>query len=273
MTQLENEAGVSSETPMPTGNENATTLVKVEHLYKQFDESTKVLEDINLEVKKGEVVAILGPSGTGKSTLLRCLNYLTEPTSGKITIADVTVDAQKHTKKDVLNLRKHSSMVFQSYNLFKNKTALQNVSEALVQVQKQNKKDAEARSLEILKKVGMSDRANFYPSKLSGGQQQRVGIARALAVNPSVVLFDEPTSALDPELVGEVLKTIKSLADDGITMILVTHEIAFAHDVATRVIFMDEGKIVADGPPHEIIDNPKHPRLKQFLDFVTHKEG
>ena len=228
------------------GTENQ--LVKVEHLYKEFDAETKVLSDINLTINKNEVIAILGPSGTGKSTLLRCLNYLTVPTKGKITIGDVTVDAEHHTKKDVIELRKHSSMVFQGYNLFKNKTAL-----------------------ELLEKVGMLERKDFYPSKLSGGQQQRVGIARALAVNPNVVLFDEPTSALDPELVGEVLNTIKSLAEEGTTMILVTHEIGFAREVASRILFMDGGKIAADGTPEEIIDHPENQRLQQFLNFVNRK--
>lgn len=242
-------------------------IVNVEHLYKNF-EDTAVLQDINLKVRKNEVVAILGPSGTGKSTFLRCLNYLTEPTKGKVTVGNVTVDAEKHTKKDILALRKHSAMVFQQFNLFKNKTALENVAEALVSVQKKNKKEAEEIALKYIDLVGMTDRKDFYPSKLSGGQQQRVGIARALAVNANVVLFDEPTSALDPELVGEVLNTIKKLADDGTTMILVTHEIAFARDVATRVIFMDEGKIVADGSPSEIIDNPSNERLQQFLRHV-----
>lgn len=246
-------------------------LVKIEHLYKEFDENTKVLFDINLTINKNEVIAILGPSGTGKSTLLRCLNYLTVPTKGKITIADVCIDAEHHTKKNVQELRKHSSMVFQSYNLFKNKTALENVMEALTVVQKMDKMKAEKISLELLKKVGMLERKDFYPSKLSGGQQQRVGIARALAVNPNVILFDEPTSALDPELVGEVLNTIKSLAEDGTTMILVTHEIGFARDVATRILFMDEGKIAADGTPEEIIDHPQNPRLQQFLNFVNRK--
>ena len=238
-----------------------TQLVKVEHLYKEFDENTKVLEDINLTINKNEVIAILGPSGTGKSTLLRCLNYLTVPTKGKITIGDVTVDAQNHTKKDVIELRKHSSMVFQGYNLFKNKTALENVMEALTVVQKKSKAEAEKIALELLDKVGMSERKDFYPSKLSGGQQQRVGIARALAVNPNVVLFDEPTSALDPELVGEVLNTIKSLAEEGTTMILVTHEIGFAREVASRILFMDGGRIAADGRPEEIIDHPENQRL------------
>lgn len=203
--------------------------------------------------------------------LTRCLNYLTVPTKGKITIGDVTVDAQNHTKKDVIELRKHSSMVFQGYNLFKNKTALENVMEALTVVQKKSKAEAEKIALELLDKVGMSERKDFYPSKLSGGQQQRVGIARALAVNPNVVLFDEPTSALDPELVGEVLNTIKSLAEEGTTMILVTHEIGFAREVASRILFMDGGRIAADGRPEEIIDHPENQRLQQFLNFVNRK--
>lgn len=243
-------------------------MVKVEHLYKEFGEETKVLNDINLTINKNEVVAILGPSGTGKSTLLRCLNYLVVPTKGVIEIGNVRVDAEKYTKKQVLELRKHSAMVFQGYNLFKNKTALENVMEALVTVQKKSKEEAEKIALEDLKKVGMLDRKDFYPSKLSGGQQQRVAIARALAVNPNILLFDEPTSALDPELVVEVLNTIKALAEEGTTMILVTHEVGFAREVASRVLFMDGGRIVADGTPKEIIDNPEHERLKQFLNIV-----
>ena len=170
-----------------------------------------------------------------------------------------------------IQLRKHSSMVFQGYNLFKNKTALENVMEALTVVQKKSKAEAEKIALELLDKVGMSERKDFYPSKLSGGQQQRVGIARALAVNPNVVLFDEPTSALDPELVGEVLNTIKSLAEEGTTMILVTHEIGFAREVASRILFMDGGRIAADGRPEEIIDHPENQRLQQFLNFVNRK--
>lgn len=251
--------------------EKEKQLVKIEHLYKEFDSDTKVLKDINLTINKNEVIAILGPSGTGKSTLLRCLNYLTEPTSGVISIGDVTVDAAHHTKKEILELRKHSSMVFQSYNLFKNKTALENVMEALTQVQKKPKAEAEKIALDLLGKVGMLERKDFYPSKLSGGQQQRVGIARALAVNPNVLLFDEPTSALDPELVGEVLNTIKKLAEEGTTMILVTHEVGFAREVATRVLFMDGGQIAADGTPEEIIDHPENPRIRQFLNFVNRK--
>ena len=244
-------------------------MVKIEHLYKEFDSDTKVLKDINLTINKNEVIAILGPSGTGKSTLLRCLNYLTVPTKGIIEIGDIRIDAENHTKKDVIELRKHSSMVFQGYNLFKNKTAIENVMEALVVVQKKSKEEAEKTALELLAKVGMLERKDFYPSKLSGGQQQRVGIVRALAVNPNVLLFDEPTSALDPELVGEVLNTIKSLAEEGTTMILVTHEIGFAREVATRVLFMDGGQIAADGTPEEIIDHPENERIQQFLKFIS----
>ena len=244
-------------------------MVKIEHLYKEFDSYTKVLKDINLTINKNEVIAILGPSGTGKSTLLRCLNYLTVPTKGIIEIGDIRIDAENHTKKDVIELRKHSSMVFQGYNLFKNKTAIENVMEALVVVQKKSKEEAEKTALELLAKVGMLERKDFYPSKLSGGQQQRVGIARALAVNPNVLLFDEPTSALDPELVGEVLNTIKSLAEEGTTMILVTHEIGFAREVATRVLFMDGGQIATDGTPEEIIDHPENERIQQFLKFIS----
>ena len=244
-------------------------MVEVKNLSKTFDGATEVLKDINLHIKKNEVVAILGPSGTGKSTLLRCLNYLCEPTTGIVRVGDVTVDAANHTKQDIRNLRRQSAMVFQSYNLFKNKTAKENVMEALVTVQKKSKAEAEEVAIRLLKKVGMEERKDFYPSKMSGGQQQRVGIARALAVNPDVLLFDEPTSAIDPELVGEVLNTIKQLAEENATMILVTHEIRFARNVASRIIFMDQGQIAADGTPEEIIDHPENPRLRQSLNFVS----
>ena len=244
-------------------------MVEVTGLSKTFGKDTEVLKDINLKIKKNEVVAILGPSGTGKSTLLRCLNYLCEPTTGTVRVGNVTVDAAHHTRQEVRNLRRQSAMVFQGYNLFKNKTAKENVMEALVTVQKKPKAEAEQIALKLLEKVGMLERKDFYPAKMSGGQQQRVGIARALAVNPDVLLFDEPTSALDPELVGEVLNTIKQLAEEGTTMILVTHEIRFARNVATRIIFMDGGQIVVDGTPEEVIDHPENPRLRQFLNFVT----
>lgn len=246
----------------------AEALIKIEHLYKSFGD-TEVLKDINLELNRNEVTAIIGPSGTGKSTLLHCLDYLTVPSRGKITIGGDTVDAEHHTKADVNALRRHSAMVFQSYNLFKNKTALGNVMEPLVTVQKMPKAEAEKKALKYLDIVGMTERKDFYPSKLSGGQQQRVGIARALAVEPNVLLLDEPTSALDPQLVGEVLATIRKLANMGMTMVLVTHEIHFAHDVADRVIFMDGGVVAADGTPQEVIDSRSNERLNEFLSFAN----
>ena len=217
-------------------------------------------------------MAIIGPSGTGKSTLLRCLNYLTVPSEGKIRIGECTVDAKSHTKEEVYALRRKSSMVFQQFNLFKNKTALENVMEALTKVQKMPKAEAEEISKRLLEQVGMGDRMDFYPSKLSGGQQQRVGIARALAVNPEVILFDEPTSALDPEWVKEVLATIQEVAKEGRTMIIVTHEISFARQVANRILFMEEGKIQVDAPPEEFFSDTKQERLQQFLSFVRREE-
>ena len=246
-------------------------MVEVRGLSKTFDGSSYILKDIDLSITKNEVVAILGPSGTGKSTLLRCLNYLCAPTTGSVRVGEVTVDAAHHGAHEVRALRRQSAMVFQSYNLFKNKTAKENVMEALVTVQKRSKAEAEGIALRLLEKVGMLDRKDYYPAKMSGGQQQRVGIARALAVSPNVLLFDEPTSALDPELVGEVLNTIRQIAEEGTsTMILVTHEIRFARNVASRILFMDGGHIAADGTPEQIIDNPGavSPRLQQFLNFV-----
>lgn len=247
-------------------------LIEIEHLSKNFPGGTEVLKDISLEIHKGDIVAIIGPSGTGKSTLLRCLNYLTVPSEGKIRIGECTVDAKSHTKEEVYALRRKSSMVFQQFNLFKNKTALENVMEALTKVQKMPKAEAEEISKHLLEQVGMGDRMDFYPSKLSGGQQQRVGIARALAVNPEVILFDEPTSALDPEWVKEVLATIQEVAKEGRTMLIVTHEISFARQVANRILFMEEGKIQVDAPPEEFFSDTKQERLQQFLSFVRREE-
>ena len=247
-------------------------LIEIEHLSKSFPGGTEVLKDISLEIHKGDIVAIIGPSGTGKSTLLRCLNYLTVPSEGKIRIGECTVDAKSHTKEEVYALRRKSSMVFQQFNLFKNKTALENVMEALTKVQKMPKAEAEEISKRLLEQVGMGDRMDFYPSKLSGGQQQRVGIARALAVNPEVILFDEPTSALDPEWVKEVLATIQEVAKEGRTMIIVTHEISFARQVANRILFMEEGKIQVDAPPEEFFSDTKQERLQQFPSFVRREE-
>ena len=242
-------------------------MIEISHLWKSFDGETDILKDINISIQKGEIVAILGSSGTGKSTLLRCLNYLTKPTQGIIRIGSHEIDAKKHSKKEVMELRSHSAMVFQNYNLFKNKTAIENIMEALITVKGKSKKEAQEIGLRLLDKVGMLERKDFFPSKLSGGQQQRIGIARALALNPEVLLLDEPTSALDPELVGEVLNTISKVAEDGATMILVTHEVMFARRIATRILFMAEGSIIADGTPEEILDNPEDERVKRFLDY------
>lgn len=242
-------------------------MLKISNLNKSFGE-LKVLKDISFEVSKGEVIAILGPSGTGKSTLLRCINFLEKPDSGIIEIEGTKYNVSEMGKKDIYDLRKHSCMVFQQYNLFKNKTVLENLTEALHFVQKIEKLEAQEIAEKLLKKVGMFEKKDEYPSRLSGGQQQRVGIARALAVNPNLILFDEPTSSLDPELVEEVLNTIKTLAETNITMIIVTHEIEFAKNVADRIVFMDDGNIVEEGKPSDIFINPKNQRTKQFLKLV-----
>lgn len=246
----------------------AEIIVSVKGIFKAFGE-TDVLNGINLNIHKGEVAAILGPSGSGKTTFLRCLNFLEKADKGSVRVGNQKVICSHHpNKKEVAQLRKRTAMVFQNYNLFKNKTVIENVMEGLVMVQKKNKKEAYEESKEILKKVGLEERLNHYPSQMSGGQQQRAGIARALVLNPDVILFDEPTSALDPELVGEVLDTMKAIAETGITMLVVTHEIAFARNVANRIIFMDGGVIVEEGKPEEVIDNPKNDRTKQFLSRI-----
>ncbi|RKN80493.1 amino acid ABC transporter ATP-binding protein [Paenibacillus ginsengarvi] len=242
-------------------------MIAISNITKSFGRH-QVLKGIDLSVSTGEVVAILGPSGSGKTTLLRCLNYLERPDNGSIAIGDFAVDCKRAGKKDILRLRRKSAMVFQQYNLFKHKTALENVMEGLLVVQKQPKEEAKARSIALLSKVGLGSKLDAYPSELSGGQQQRVGIARALALNPEVILFDEPTSALDPELVGEVLAVIRSIAKEGITMIIVTHEMGFAQDVASHVVFMDGGVIVEQGKPSELFRAPKEERTKQFLNRI-----
>lgn len=229
----------------------------------------QVLKGIDLTVEKGEVVVILGPSGSGKTTLLRCINYLEKPSGGRIDVGGLTVDCKTADKKDILALRRKTAMVFQQYNLFKHKTALENVMEGLLVVRKLGREEARERSIRLLEKVGLGAKLDAYPSQLSGGQQQRVGIARALALNPEVILFDEPTSALDPELVGEVLAVIRKIAKEGITMIVVTHEMGFAQDVANRVVFMDEGAVVEEGHPNEIFTSPKEERTRQFLKRIT----
>lgn len=243
-------------------------MIEIKSLYKSFGD-LKVLKDINLNVKKGEIVAIIGPSGTGKSTLLRCINFLEEADKGKIRIGAIEVDVEKAAKKEIRELRQQTAMVFQSFNLFNNKTVLENIIEALIIVKKENKNQAVEKGLQILEKIGLKDKADSYPSKLSGGQQQRVGIGRAIALNPKVILFDEPTSALDPELVGEVLDLIRELAHEHMTMMIVTHEIAFAKEVPDTVVFMDEGRIVETGSPKEIFASPKNQRTEQFLSRFT----
>ena len=239
-------------------------MIKIEDLHIEFG-STKVLNGISFEIEKGDVVALIGPSGTGKSTLLRGMNFLVQPSRGRITVGNVSVDAAKATKKEIKALREHMSMVYQNYNLYKNMTALQNVMEALITVHHKSKEEAKTIALEFLEKVDILDRKDFYPSRLSGGQQQRVGIARAMAVQPDIILFDEPTSALDPEMVGEVLELMKKLAGEGMTMVVVTHEMGFAREVATKVLFMDEGIIKEEGTPVQFFTNPQNLRLKEFL--------
>ena len=224
-----------------------------------------VLRGVALTVEKGDVVAILGPSGSGKTTLLRCLNFLEPADAGQLVFDGESFDLAHASRADIARLRKKTAFVFQNYNLFRNKTALQNVTEGLIVARKLPKEQADEIGMKMLAKVGLADRADYYPRQLSGGQQQRVAIARALAADPEIIYFDEPTSALDPELTGEVLKVIRSLSEQHMTMIIVTHEMAFARDVADRVIFMDGGVIVEQGPAHDVIENPQAERTRQFL--------
>ncbi len=243
-------------------------MVKVQGVRKAFGEN-QVLKGIDLTVQDGEVVTILGPSGSGKTPLLRCVNFLEKPDEGIISVGGLSVDARHVTKAQKLAIRRKTAMVFQLYNLFKNKTALENVAEGLVVVQKISKSQALEKSREMLAQVGLMDKLDAYPSELSGGQQQRVGIARALALDPEVILFDEPTSALDPELVGEVLSVMRAIAQRGMTMIVVTHEMQFARDIASRVVFMDGGVVVEEGAPGDIFTAPKEERTRQFLRRIT----
>lgn len=242
-------------------------MLKIEHLKKTFSGKT-ILDDISLDVKSGEIVSIIGPSGTGKTTLLRCVNFLEKPDRGKITIDEVSADAEHSDGKAIHRLVQKSGMVFQSYNLFHNKTVLENVMEAQIIVKKRSRKEAEEIALEKLKEVGMLEWKDSYPSQISGGQQQRTAIARAVAMEPSILLLDEPTSALDPELTKEVLEAIRTIANDGITMLTVTHEIDFARELSDRIIFMDKGKIVEEGAPKDIFNHPKEQRTKEFLEFL-----
>ena len=242
------------------------TLIRVEDLKKHYLNGTvKALDGINCTIKKGEVAVIVGPSGSGKSTMLRSLNLLEMPTSGHIYLDDIDIT----DKKVNINIhRQKMGMVFQQFNLFPHMTVLKNMTLAPIKLLGKSKEEAEATALKLLDKVGLKDRADAYPSQLSGGQKQRVAIVRALAMNPEVMLFDEPTSALDPEMVGEVLDVMKSLAREGMTMVVLTHEMGFAKEVADRVIFIDEGVIMEDAPPTEFFENPKNERLKSFLSKV-----
>ncbi|MDC2866642.1 amino acid ABC transporter ATP-binding protein [Bacillus sp. BP-3] len=243
-------------------------MISIQHLQKSFGDNT-VLKQIDMEVDKGEVVVIIGPSGSGKTTLLRCLNVLEKPNSGVIRIGKETLDfSKKVTKRDIVQLRTQTGMVFQHHNLFPHFTARENVMEGLVTVKNVSKEKAKEKAEYFLRKVGLGDKMDLYPFQLSGGQQQRVGIARALAMEPQVILFDEPTSALDPELVQEVLKVMKELAQEGMTMVIVTHEMRFAHQIANRVIFMDGGVIVEQGTPEEVLVHPKEERTKKFLQML-----
>ena len=244
-------------------------MIAIEHLSKNFGD-LEVLRDINLDVKEGEVVCIIGPSGSGKSTLLRCINELETPTRGAICYQGKNILDKSY---DIRKFREEVGMVFQRFNLFPLKTILENITMAPVRIKKQPKDQAVKTALELLERVGLKDKANVYQGTLSGGQQQRVAIARALAMNPKALLFDEPTSALDPELVGEVLDVMKSLAKEGMTMIVVTHEMGFAHDVADRVIFMDGGYIVEEGTPEEIFKHPQQKRTREFLSRTLRTEA
>lgn len=254
---------------------NKKVEINVHNLEKKFKD-LEVLKDINVEISTGEVVCVVGPSGSGKSTFLRCLNYLEEPTSGEIIINNNIIKGtskkndkiSKENKKQANEIRNHVGMVFQSFNLFPHKTVIENVTEAPITVQKAKKKEIEKRAIDLLKKVGMLERKDYYPHQLSGGQQQRVAIARALAMQPNIMLFDEPTSALDPEMVGEVLNVMKQLAHDGMTMVIVTHEMGFAAEVADKVIFMEGGYIVEEGTSEEVIRNPKTERAQKFFSSI-----
>lgn len=243
-------------------------MLEIKNIHKSFS-NKKILKGIDFKVGKGDVIAILGPSGSGKTTLLRCINFLEKADSGTLVMDNETFDLKSISKKDILRIRKKTSFVFQNYNLYSNKTALENVTEGLIIARKIPKQEAIEIGKNALDKVGLSDKYDSYPNQLSGGQQQRVGIARAFATKPEVILFDEPTSALDPELIGEVLGVMKQLADEKVTMVVVTHEMSFAQNVANRIIFIDEGQIVEEGTPKEIFINPKEERTKRFLRRLT----
>ncbi|MBC7738814.1 MAG: amino acid ABC transporter ATP-binding protein [Candidatus Saccharibacteria bacterium] len=243
-------------------------MISIRGLTKRYGTNT-VLDAIDLDIESGERVAVIGPSGTGKSTLLRCLNYLDRPDGGVIRIGDLTVDAATARPAHILALRRSTAFVFQNYALFANKTARENITEALITVQRKSQAEAEARADAILREIGLADKTDAYPAALSGGQQQRIGIGRAMALDAGLMLFDEPTSALDPEWVGEVLDLMRRVAERRPTMLIVTHEMQFAREIADRVIFMDGGRIVEQGPPAQLFDAPRDKRTESFLRRVT----
>ncbi len=247
-------------------------MLEVKGIEKSFD-GRKVLRGVDIKVNKGDVVTVIGPSGSGKTTLLRCINFLERAEEGEMIFDGAHYRLKGIGRKDVAALRKKTGFVFQNYNLFRNKTALQNVTEGLGVARKMPKGEAREAGLAALEKVGLADRADAYPHQLSGGQQQRVAIARAIVTDPEVIFFDEPTSALDPELVGEVLNVMRNLAAEGMTMLIVTHEMQFARNVASHVVFMDEGLIVEEGRPEEIFERPKEERTKRFLQFIMTKDA
>ena len=240
-------------------------MLEIKNLKKKYDKDY-VLKDISFKVEKGDIISIIGPSGCGKTTLLRCLNFLNDSDQGQLIFDEEIYDMANINKKEINEIRKKTGFVFQNYNLFLNKTALQNVTEGLIIARKMAKEEAIKIGEEMLNKVGLLDRKDYYPSQLSGGQQQRIAIARALALNPEIIYFDEPTSALDPELIGEVLEVIKQLALEKRTMIIVSHEMHFVKNISTKVIFMEDGLIVEEGSPEDIFDNPKEKRTKEFLE-------
>ncbi len=246
-------------------------MLGVKNIHKSFG-SNQVLKGIDFEVNEGEVIAVIGSSGSGKTTLLRCMAFLEQADDGIFTFDDLSKDIRKITKKEIKELRMKMGFVFQSFNLFRNMTALQNVMEGLTTARKIPAAEAKETAMEMLQKVGMVDRADYYPDQLSGGQQQRVAIARALATKPEVILFDEPTSALDPELTGEVLEVMVKLAREGTTMVVVTHEMEFARNVANRVIFMEDGVVVEEGSAEEVLSNPKEEATRRFLRRILRKE-
>lgn len=249
-------------------------MIKIENLHKKFND-LEVLKGIDLTIQKGETAVVIGPSGSGKTTFLRCLNLLEQPDQGAVTIGSKTVDFEPGKKlktREITGLRQQTGMVFQGYHLFPHMTAIENIMEGLITVQRKSKAEAKTHALNLLEKVGLKDRGDNYPNQLSGGQQQRVGIARALAMGPDVMLFDEPTSALDPELVGEVLKVMKDLSNEGMTMVVVTHEMRFARDAADQVIFMDDGRIIEKGTPEQIFETSVNPRTRQFLNKISSDE-